>query len=56
MVVDDEVKEEVNKILKNAIRDILVYGCSSLPCDECPLFNCVKDSANDKLCDSIGNI
>jgi hypothetical protein len=55
MDVNKEVKEEINRILKNAIKDILTHGCGSLPCVECPLFNSVTDSANDKLCDAIGD-
>lgn len=56
MDVDKEATEEVKKILKNAIGDILLYGCSSLPCEECPLFDCVENSSNDKLCEAIGGL
>ena len=51
--MDDET-EELNRILCNAIKDILRHGCSSLPCAECPLYNQMPGTNEEKLCQIIG--
>jgi len=54
--MDDDTKENLNRVLINAITDINTYGCSSLPCELCPLFNSVEGSYEEELCKAIGNM
>ena len=42
--------EELNRILCNAIKDIMTHGCSSLSCAECPLYNQMPGTIEEKMC------
>jgi len=50
----DDVTENLNRILCNAIKDILTHGCSSLPCAECPLYKQMPGTNEEKMCQIIG--
>ena len=47
--MDDET-EELNRILCNAIKDILTHGCSSLQCADCPLYEQKSGTIEEKMC------
>lgn len=48
-----EETEELNKTLCNAIKDIMTHGCSSLSCADCPLYNQMPGTIEEKLCAAI---
>lgn len=40
-------------IVCNAIKDIMTHGCSSLSCSDCPLYNQMPGTIEEKLCAAI---